>query len=167
MNRIHKTFIVKTKKPDIKILYKPVIINQGNGFTETDNDSNTINIIKNRDIMNIINIIENKEEISDNNKEENKEEMLENDDEFKLKMAEDIASLKQKVEFLSVNNNVEDINFFLQLVENLGLQLDGYKKMTNERIEKIINIFLTLNSKIEILKKDDSIKLDKQDDIII
>lgn len=142
MNRIHKPFVVGTKKPESNIPYKPVII-----VKELNNSSNT-----HQESENIPELFE--------YLKSSRSSGVGDLEDFKSKMEEDIATLKQKIENISnisnentnINNNVEDINYSLQLIENLTKQLDDYKKITDERIEKLVKLFLIINSKIANLK---------------
>lgn len=149
MNRIHKPFVVGIKKPENNIPYKPIVVirevitnsNQNNTHQEYENSNNNI------------------PELFEYFKSSRSSGIGDLED-FKTKMEEDITALKQKVESISISvkpnknniNNVEDINYSLQLIENLTKQLDDYKKITDERIEKLVKLFLIINSKIANLK---------------
>lgn len=132
MNRIHHPLVVRIKKRP----HPP---------SHTSNVSHTPS-----DVDNSIN-----EYITMNSRSFNseyKDDVLENLEEFKSRMEDNILAIKQKIDSMEEHNNLEDINYALQLIENISSQLEDYKKITNERIEKLVKLFLIVNNKISSLK---------------
>ncbi len=86
------------------------------------------------------------------NSDSNDVDILENLEEFKSRMEDNILAIKHKIDSIEANSNLEDINYALQLIENISSQLEDYKKITNERIEKLVKLFLIVNNKISSLK---------------
>lgn len=149
MNRIHMPLQVKVKKT-------PSIIN----FKKDISSNNTETFIS-----------------SDTN-------LLENIEEFKARMEQDILELKSKIENINTvrnnnrniqgndtgnnnennvenndgkdtgNNDENDIENVLNLVNNLTSHIEEYKKITNERIEKLVKLFLIINAKVSSIKTD-------------
>jgi len=127
MNRIHQPLIIKLKKtPSINNFKKNIILNS----SDIDNEHNYS--LPNTDNSGL----------------------LENIEEFKVKMEEDILELKQKIEVINDIHSNEDSTQALQLVNTLNSHLEDYKKITNERIEKLVKLFLIINDKISNLKTD-------------
>jgi len=130
MNRIHHPFVVKVRK-------QPSHTSNSGSINHTDIDNNINEYIN----MNKRSF----EQYNDLN-------VLEKFDEFKANLEENISSIKQRLDNVENKSNIEDINYALQLIDNINSQLESYKKITDERIEKLVKLFLIINNKISSLK---------------
>ena len=133
MNRIHHPLSAKVVKS------KPTVKN-----------SKDIKEIVNK--VNLVNINEFKEEIKDDKNDKN--EYLQ----FKFNVEENISLIKQKIENTNdiTIENKKEIQQVLKLIEQINSQIilysqqtEDYKKITNERIEKLAKLFIVINSKLQ------------------
>lgn len=132
MNRIHQPLVVRIKKTPSIISLKKNIDGYRYNYNNYNNDNNEVD-----------NFIS-----SDTN-------LLENLEEFKAKMEQDIIELKHKIENINgVQSDNKDVEHVLQLVNTLNSHLEDYKKITNERIEKLVKLFLIINAKVASIKID-------------
>ena len=70
-------------------------------------------------------------------------------------MEQDIIELKYKIENINgVQSDNKDIEHILHIVNSLNSHLEDYKKITNERIEKLVKLFLIINAKVSSIKID-------------
>ena len=75
--------------------------------------------------------------------------------------------IKQRLDSIenkSNNSNIQEINYALELIYNINSGLENYKKTTDDRINKIVKLFLIIDSKISGLKNNnENDKNDKND----
>lgn len=136
MNRIHHPFVVKIRKQPSMNTHNSVSINTVDTVDFDNNINEYINMNKRSfEQYNDLNV-----------------NVLEKFDDFKAKLEENISSIKQRLNTVENKSNIEDINYALQLIDNINSQLESYKKITDERIEKLVKLFLIINNKISSLK---------------
>jgi hypothetical protein len=169
MNRINHPLVVKVRKrpkknqsknskeyyeSDLKdeIEVKDIENEPNMNTVTTEPNMNTVTTEPN---MNNINDYINLNKRSLENSFENN--YLENLDEFKDQLEENISMIKQRLDSIenkSNNSNIEEINYALELIHNINSGLENYKKTTDDRINKIVKLFLIIDSKISGLKNN-------------
>ena len=160
MNRINHPLVVKVRKRPKKNQSK-----NSKEYYESDlKDEIEVKDIENEPNMNTVTTEPNMNNINDyinlnkrslENSFENN--YLENLDEFKDQLEENISMIKQRLDSIenkSNNSNIEEINYALELIHNINSGLENYKKTTDDRINKIVKLFLIIDSKISGLKNN-------------
>jgi len=170
MNRINHPLVVKVRKrpkknqsKNSKEYYESDLKDEIE-VKDIENEPN-INTVTTEPNMNNINDYINLNKRSLENSFENN--YLENLDEFKDQLEENISMIKQRLDSIenkSNNSNIEEINYALELIHNINSGLENYKKTTDDRINKIVKLFLIIDSKISGLKNNnENDKNDKND----
>ena len=175
MNRIHRPFVVKVRKQsktkpkntfNMEDNDNDMNLNRGL-FKDFDNLNSDMNEINDMNDMNL-----NRGSFKDFDNLNSDMNDMSDMSEFKEKLEENISSIKKRLDEVENKRNVEDINYALQLIDDMNQQIEIYKKITEDKIEHLkknnikdvnhtFKLISNVNSHIENYKKITEERIDK------